>query len=157
MCECCSTVLKLEQHSALECPIRSALFCSICQQYGHATLKCPEKHTWQYRKPEFVEQLIPASILSHYKISTLTKFTSDVQTHPPYIHGDPVMDIPYDDDGKNVRAVLSSYNLPCSSVKENKRVLEAFGELIGKKVEYSEPVKNEKRTLKRRSNAKSPQ
>ena len=145
MCSTCSTVLNIEQHDPLECPIRHALFCSICQDYGHATLKCPERDTWHYRKPEFIEQLIPSSVLSHYKITTLTPITSGVKTHPPYIHGDPVIEVPHDDDGKNIRATLSSYNLPCSSVKENKRMLEAFGELIGKKVEYSQPV--EKRVL----------
>jgi hypothetical protein len=121
------------------------LFCSICQDYGHPTLKCPERDTWHFRKPEFIEQLIPSTILCHYKISSLTPLYSDVKKHPPYIHGDPVIDIPYDDDGKNVRATLASYNLPCSSVKENKRVLEAYGELIGQKVEYIMPV--EKRVL----------
>jgi hypothetical protein len=83
--------------------------------------------------------------LCHYKISSLTPLSSSITKHPPYIHGDPVIDIPQDDDGKNVRATLASYNLPCSSVKENKRVLEAYGELIGKKVEYSKPV--QKRVL----------
>lgn len=151
MCDCCSTVLKLEQHVPLDCPIRSALYCSICQDYGHATLKCPEKDTWHYRKPTYLEQLVPSSILSHYNITTMTPITSGVQKHPPYIHGDPVIDIPYDEDGKNVRATLASYNLPCSSVKENKRVLEAYGELIGKKVEYGEPTK---RALGKKSKVK---
>jgi hypothetical protein len=53
----------------------------------------------------------------------------------------PVLEVPDDKDGKFVRATLASYNLPSSSIKENRRVLEAFGSLIGKKVVY---IQNEK-------------
>jgi hypothetical protein len=62
----------------------------------------------------------------------------------PYIHGEPVIEIPYDDDdqnyNKNIRATLASHNLPCGTVKENKRVMEEFGDLIGKKVVYMDPT-----------------
>ena len=101
-------------------------------------MKCPDRATWHYRKPEFVEQLIPISVLNHYNIKSLTPIgmprSGDTHEHIPYIHGDPVIEIPYDDDGKNVRATLAAYNLPSSSVKENKRVMNEFGNLIGKKV-----------------------
>jgi hypothetical protein len=53
----------------------------------------------------------------------------------------PVLEVPDDKDGKFVRATLASYNLPSSSIKENRRVLESFGSLIGKKVVY---IQNEK-------------
>jgi len=140
MCDICRTVLKVDKHDSSNCPIRQAYFCSICQDYGHPTLKCPDKETWHYTKPIYVEQLIPSSVLTHYNISTLTPINGEITRIKP-IHGDPIIDVPHDDDGKNIRATLSSYNLPCSSVKENKRMLEAYGELIGKKVEYGEPVK----------------
>jgi hypothetical protein len=100
-------------------------------------MKCPDKATWHYRKPEFVEHLIPLHVLNHYNITTMTPITSGVQAHLPYIHGEPVIEVPYDEDGKNIRATLASYNLPCSSVKENKKVLEKFGNLIGKKIEIT--------------------
>jgi len=102
-------------------------------------MKCPDRASWHYRKPEFVEQLIPISVLNHYNIKTLTPIGTplngkDKHDHIPYIHGDPVIEIPFDEDGKNVRATLAAYNLPSSSVKENKRVMNEFGDLIGKKV-----------------------
>ena len=101
-------------------------------------MKCPDRASWHYRKPEFVEQLIPISILNHYNIRSLTPIgpppSGNPHEHIPYIHGDPVIEIPFDEDGKNVRATLAAYNLPSSSVKENKRVMNEFGELIGKKV-----------------------
>ena len=51
----------------------------------------------------------------------------------------PTLEVPADKDGShtaNNRATLASYNLPPSSVKENKRLLESFGALIGKRVIY---------------------
>lgn len=102
-------------------------------------MKCPERASWHYRKPEFVEQLIPISVLTHYNIKSRTPIGTplhgkDKHEHIPYIHGDPVIEIPFDEDGKNIRATLAAYNLPSSSVKENKRVMNEFGDLIGKKV-----------------------
>jgi len=146
MCDFCSKLYTSEQHDPSLCPVRAALYCSICQIYGHTTIKCRERDSWHYRKPEFVEQLIPTSILAHYKIDSLTRITSGVNEHIPYIHGDPVICIPDDDKGKNIRATLASYNLPCSSKKEDKRIIEEFSNLIGKKVEYSES--SSKRTIK---------
>ena len=134
MCDCSKLSLSSNYHEPNQCPVSAYLSCSICQMKGHSTMKCPERVHWHYRKPEFVEHFIPIHILSHYNITSLTSLVNKVSTHPPYIHGDPVIEIPFDHDGKNVRATLATYNLPSSSVKENKRVMEEFGELIGKKV-----------------------
>ena len=133
MCGCSKLTIN-ETHGPNECPVDASLFCSICQENGHPTMKCPQRATWHYRKPEFVEQLIPISVLNHYNIKSLTPIASPIHDHIPYVHGDPVIEIPFDEDGKNVRATLAAYNLPSSSVKENKRVMNEFGELIGKKV-----------------------
>lgn len=146
MCDCSKLNIP-SQHAPNQCPVSAYLFCSICQVQGHATMKCPEKANWHYRKPEFVEHFIPTHILSHYQITSLTPIQNKVSTHLPYIHGDPVIEIPFDHDGKNVRATLATYNLPSSSVKENKRVMEEFGNLIGKKVvmlDVQDPIKKSK-------------
>ena len=151
MCDFCSKLYKSEQHEPALCPVRAALYCSICQIHGHTTIKCPDRDTWHYRKPEFIEQLIPTTVLSHYKIDSLTRINSDVKEHIPYIHGDPVIEVPEDEKGKNIRATLASHNLPCSSKKEDKRILEEFGKLIGKKIEYTES--SIKRVLKSKGKA----
>ena len=156
MCEYCAQLYSSgKAHNSSACPVKAAMYCNICQVNGHSTAKCPEKDTWHYRKPKYIEQLIPPSILSHYKIDSLTKIQSDVKGHPTYIHGDPVIEIPSDSDGKNIRAFLSSNNLPCSSVKENKRVLESFAKHVGTSVEYTEATPTEKRRLG--SKSKKPQ
>jgi hypothetical protein len=154
MCDFCSKLYKSEQHEPALCPVRVALFCSICQIHGHSTIKCPDRNTWHYRKPEFVEQLIPTSILNHYKIDSLTRISSGVNEHIQYIHGDPVITVPNDEKGKNIRATLASHNLPCSSKKEDKRILEEFGNIIGTKIEYSES--SSKRIVKVKSKSKTP-
>ena len=133
MCGCSKLTIN-ETHGPNECPVDASLFCSICQENGHSTMKCPQRASWHYRKPEFVEQLIPISVLNHYNIKSLTPIGTPKHDHIPYVHGEPVIEIPFDEDGKNVRATLAAYNLPSSSVKENKRVMSEFGELIGKKV-----------------------
>ena len=61
---------------------------------------------------------------------------SDEKRQPVKIIHTPVLEVPIDTTGQFIRATLASYNLPSSSIKENKRVLEAFGALIGKKVVY---------------------
>ena len=156
MCEYCAQLYSsAKAHNSSACPVKAAMYCNICQVNGHSTAKCPEKDTWHYRKPKYIEQLIPPSILSHYKIDTLTKIQSEVKEHPQYMPGDPVIDIPSDRDGQNIRAFLSSTNLPCSSVKENKRVLESFAKHVGPSIEYTEATPTEKRRLG--SKSKKPQ
>lgn len=104
-------------------------------------MKCPDRATWHYRKPEFVEQLIPLSVLQHYKIDTRTPIPGVDNKHIPYLY-QPVVEIPYDKDGKNIRATLAAHNIPSSSVKENERVAIAFGNLTGKTVSIinKEPI-----------------
>lgn len=159
MCNCSRLGLD-ENHGPNQCPVTASLYCSICQENGHPTLKCPDRATWHYRKPEFVEQLIPISVLNHYNIKSLTPIASpigkDKHEHIPYIHGDPVIEIPYDEDGKNIRATLAAYNLPSSSVKENKRVMNEFGDLIGKKVSIvGQPVVDKKVSVKLKKPSKA--
>ena len=113
-------------------------------------MKCPDKATWQVRKPEFIEQLVPRTLLLHHNIVSQTPIVNPngELLDCPY---SAVMELPEDKDGKFIRATLASYNLPSSGIKENKRVLEAFGSLIGKKVVYIQNEKeiNEKQAKKK--------
>ena len=90
---------------------------------------------WQVRKPEFVEQLIPMALRTHHQITTQTPIKTANGSPLPNLYT-PVLEVPDDKDGKFVRATLTSHNLPSSSIKENRRVLEAFAALTGKKVVY---------------------
>jgi hypothetical protein len=103
-------------------------------------MRCPDRGAWQTRKPEYIEQLISPAMRTHHQIMTKTLITSPNGSPLPVPHT-PVLELPDDKDGKFVRATLASYNLPSSSIKENRRVLEAFATLTGKKVVY---LQNEK-------------
>jgi len=98
-------------------------------------MKCPDKAAWKTRVPEYLEQLISPTLLRHHQIKTQTSILNinSAPLESPYT---PVLEVPVDTNGQFIRATLASYNLPSSSIKENKRVLEAFGALIGKKVVY---------------------
>ena len=152
MCDICSVIYHSDtKHDISVCPVRAALFCSVCQTRGHSTMKCPDKETWSMRVPEYIEQLISPALLRHHQVTSQTpivnpnlaplecsymNMNSDEKRQPVKITHTPVLEVPIDTTGQFIRATLASYNLPSSSIKENKRVLEAFGALIGKKVVY---------------------
>ena len=137
MCEFCSKLFKsTEKHQPFECAVAAARWCHTCKQYGHSTLKCP--YPSPTRNAQYIEQLLPTSIRQMYNIpaNQMTPIDTEYSPRPPLY--EPVIEIPEDKDGniytKNIRATLASYSLPSSSVKENKRLIEAFGTLIGKRV-----------------------
>lgn len=143
MCEFCSNVYHShEKHDAEVCPIAAALYCSICKIRGHCTLKCTNHTYWASRSPVYIEQLIPYELRAHHKIplDQMTPIREPNLQPLPCPHK-AVLEIPEDKDSKgtiaytaNIRATMASYNLPTSSVKENKKLIESFAVLTGKKV-----------------------
>jgi len=150
MCDICSSIVRTDKkHDIACCPMRAALYCNVCQVYGHSLHKCPDKDAWRVRTPEFQEQLIPLRIRKQYNITTQTPLDPMDVEMTPYLYP-PVIELPDDKDGKAVRAMLTSFQIPTGQVKENRRVLEAYGALIGKKVVYlqNEQVVKEKIKIK---------
>jgi hypothetical protein len=150
MCEFCSKLYKaIEKHEPFECAVAAAMWCHTCKKYGHSTLKCPNPSPT--RSPQFMEQLLPHATRKHYNIPStqMTPLTTEYTPRPPLY--EPVIEIPEDKDGNiytgNIRATLASYSLPSSSVKENKRLIEAFGTLIGKRVVLTKAEKLERYAL----------
>ena len=126
-------------------------------------MKCPDKATWSMRVPEYIEQLISPTLLRHHNITSQTPIinansaplecsymsinSEDMRNPkekwPPIkVTHTPVLEVPFDTTGQFVRAILASYNLPSSSIKENKKVLEAFCSLTQIKIVYL-PRKND--------------
>ena len=140
MCDFCSKIyVSHEKHDADTCPIAAALYCNICKIRGHCTLKCTNQEYWASRTPNYIEQLIPFELRAHHKIPVdqMTPIREpNLQPLPcPY---KAVLEIPEDKDTTvhtaNIRATLASYNLPTSSVKENKKLIDSFAALTGKKI-----------------------
>ncbi len=79
MCSNCKDVAKLcrpKLHEEKFCPLLRAGYCSICCSKGHFTSDCPNSTAMEYRKPQFMEQLIPFSKLQEYRITTRTPLPS---------------------------------------------------------------------------------
>ena len=148
MCDIFSSIIHTDKkHDIASCPIRAALYCNVCQVYGHSIFKCPDKNAWRVRVPEYQEQLIPLRVREQYKITTKTPIVSE-SVDPIECPYPPVIEIPEDKDGKSVRAMLTSLQIPVSGVKENRRVFEAYAALIGKKVVYLQNEQGVKEKVK---------
>ena len=150
MCDFCSKLYKaIEKHEPFDCAVVAAMWCHTCKTYGHSTLKCPNPSPT--RKAQYIEQLLPQAMRIQYNIpsSQMTPLSTEYTAQPPLY--EPVIEIPEDKDGNiytgNIRATLASYSLPSSSVKENKRLIEAFGVLIGKRVVLTKSEKFERFAL----------
>ena len=87
------------------------------------------------RTPEYIEQLVSPMLLRHHNITSMTPIHT-VNPLPLDCSYTPVLEVPVDTTGQYIRATLACHNLPSSSIKENKRVLEAYAATIGKKVVY---------------------
>lgn len=156
MCDFCKTVYHShEKHEQAVCPLANALTCSCCKRRDHTTLKCPNRDWWKTRVPEYVEQLIPFELRRHHQIpeSQMTPFSKGPNPDPIPCHHvikdssikccsicRPAIEIPEDKDSENhtgnIRATLASNNFPSSSVKENKKLMEAVGSMTNRKVIY---------------------
>jgi hypothetical protein len=108
MCDNCKKTLGkcVKSHDINSCPLKKGSYCCLCACYGHSVRKCTKDTT--YRSPEFLEQLIPTSLLEEYGINTNTKLVS---TREPVIKNKVVLD--YVDEPKAIRSLLKAYgNLP---------------------------------------------
>lgn len=79
MCSNCKDVAKgcrPKLHEPTFCPLLRASYCSICCSKGHYTADCPNTAALEYRKPQFMEQLIPFCKLQEYGITSKTPLPS---------------------------------------------------------------------------------
>jgi hypothetical protein len=104
MCDYCKDVLGkcVKKHEAKHCPLKKGSYCCICASYGHSVKRCPTDMT--YREPQYLEQLIPTSVLEEYKINTNTPLTT---TREPLIPNRAVLD--YVDEPKAIRSLLKAF------------------------------------------------
>jgi len=71
-CAKCRGVLGrlVKRHSPDACPLMKGSYCGLCASYGHSPSCCADGVTTAYREPQFVEQLIPPSLIEQYGIKT---------------------------------------------------------------------------------------
>lgn len=134
MCSKCQDVLIgfSIPHVPKTCPLLRSSYCSVCCSYGHFTEDCPDHEVLEHRVVQFVEQLIPHSLLKKYNITTTTPLNSYTQAKPKY---EPVLEI--EETDKAIRAVLMNYSLqPSGKMKENRRMLKQIADEQGRKLVY---------------------
>jgi hypothetical protein len=137
MCSKCENVLLgfSIPHAVANCPLVHASYCSVCCSYGHLTEDCPDQEILSYRKPTYVEQLVPSSLLSRYKITTQTPLEYQEDSRPK---GDVLLEI--EETDKAIRQVLMNYSIqPSGRMKENRRLLKQLSDEMGRKLVYLKP------------------
>ena len=127
-------------HTEKECPIRRGSYCPLCCSNGHSPGECRDTAILGFRKPQFVEQLIPASVLELYQIRSRTPIAdSDPVTPGP----EDVLEVPETEEA--LRATLTFYGVKpmiCQEkgktdkkeIKENKKRLQAVADSLGRKL-----------------------
>jgi hypothetical protein len=86
MCRHCDYIpfSEFKEHSEFQCPYRKSTYCSFCAMYGHPESDCPCPPPDHLRKPQFIEQLLPAHLVKSYNISTATPIKSTPTDIPRY-------------------------------------------------------------------------
>ena len=126
-CRQCQSILGrlVKRHSPDECPLLRGSYCGVCSAYGHSPSNCPDVITRAYREPQFVEQLIPVSLLEEYGIQSQTllpSFTRSILTAT-----EKRMEVPETDDALRAALVAAGVKpMICQEKgrKENKEIME---------------------------------
>ena len=138
MCSKCENVLIgfSIPHPVSDCPLLHSSYCSVCCSYGHLTDECPDYEVLANRKPHFVEQLIPHSLLRRYNITSQTPLPCLEEDYKsPF---EPVVEV--EESDKAIRQVLMNYSIqPSGRMKENRRLLKQLSEELHRKLVYIHP------------------
>ena len=108
MCDYCKDTFKnLTDHTIIDCPLRKGAYCCLCACYGHIPRNCIKDKI--HLEPQFLEQLIPPSLLEENGINTNTPIISTKQlTKFPTIQRKSILH--YKDDPKFIHDLLKSLN-----------------------------------------------
>ena len=108
MCDFCKgKFLSIREHLFEDCPIRKGTYCCLCASYGHLPRNCAkDKKTLE---PEFLEQLIPPSLLEANGINTCTPImNSKIKIKFPPIQAKVKLD--YIDEPRKIHDLLKTLN-----------------------------------------------
>jgi hypothetical protein len=119
----------------MKCPLSNIYYCSVCCSYGHLTKNCSNYEALRHRQVEFVEQLVPPSLLEHYQVSSQTPLTNE--TLAPL--GRP-RDLEVEDSDKGIRQILMNNDItPSGKMKVNRRLLKQLADQQGRSLIYLTP------------------
>lgn len=74
MCDRCVSIPQEfpRPHFPHQCRLANALYCTNCASYGHILSTCPAKPSRLVTTPQYVEQLVPSSLIKSFNITTKT-------------------------------------------------------------------------------------
>jgi hypothetical protein len=138
MCSNCQDVLIgfAIPHPTNACPLLRASYCSVCCSYDHRTEDCPDEEILECREVQYMEQLIPHSMLQAYGIQSRTPLDQGRALKKPKF--EPVLEV--EDSDKAIRAILMDYYIqPSGKMKENRRLLKQVADQEKRKLVYLAP------------------
>ena len=142
-CVSCAPILGrlVKPHVADACPLIRGRYCGMCALYGHTSSNCPDVTTRSFREPQFMEQLIPPSLVERHRITTKTLLKPVTAAEK----GDWLMEVPDTDEG--LRAALMAAGVKpmiCQAqgkrenreITENKQRLQKVATAAGRKLVF---------------------
>lgn len=152
-CTTCRPVLGrlARRHAPDACPLLKGSYCGMCASYGHSPATCPDRITRSFREPQFVEQLMPSTLLEQYGITTCTPLPALVGKAAPLPPA--ILEIPETDEALRA-AVLAAGGKPMicqekgrtekKELAENKKRLQKLADAKGQRIVFvavaAEPV-----------------
>ena len=153
-CFACAPILGrlVKAHGANACPLVRSRYCGMCASYGHTPSNCPDVTTRNFREPQFMEQLIPPSLIEKHKINTLTHLKSvKVATEAPK---DWLLEVPDTDEGLRAALIAAGVKpMICQAqgkkenreITENKQRLQNVATAAGRKLVFiPDPSRDDK-------------
>ena len=139
----------MKPHGVDACPLANASYCGLCASYGHSPSTCPDAVTRAYREPQYLEQLVPPSVLEQFNINTRTPLAAAASAAATSIEEERIWEVLDTDEG--LRAALTNLGLKpmicqekgrkeAKEIQENKRRLQGAADAAGYKVLYVSSV-----------------
>jgi hypothetical protein len=131
MCSNCRDILQDFgiEHTVTLCPLRNSWYCSYCAIYGHLTKSCPAKPSILFRKPAYIEQLIPYLDLKEYNIISKTPIRAPLLEQEPRL-------LEIKDSDKVIAAYLAARSVKIQRGFTKRQTLEEYAKLENKRVVY---------------------
>ena len=119
----------------MKCPLSNIYYCSVCCAYGHLTKECNNYEALRHREVEFVEQLVPPSLLEEYQVTTRTPLTTEKVSS---LKRQKALEV--EDSDKAIRLILMNNDIPPSGkMKVNRRLLKQLADQQGRMLIYLHP------------------
>ena len=131
MCSNCKDILQDFDilHTVALCPLRNSWYCSYCAIYGHLTKSCPAKPSILFRKPAYIEQLIPYSDLKEYNITSKTPIKTPLLEQEQRL-------LEIKDSDKIIAAYLAARSVKIQRGFTKRQTLEEYAKTENKRVVY---------------------